>query len=74
VIEMAEEKAVDPVCGMSVDPKKTPYKSVYKGKIYYFCSKMCKEAFDRDPEGVLSGRVRILMSGSSNRLPCCDVI
>ena len=40
---------VDPVCGMEVN-EDTPYKSLYKGKVYYFCSRECKEAFDRDPE------------------------
>lgn len=43
-------EAVDPVCGMKVDPSKTPYKAVYKGKIYYFCSEQCKRAFEKDPE------------------------
>ncbi|MCC6031187.1 MAG: YHS domain-containing protein [Desulfurococcales archaeon] len=43
----------DPVCGMDVDPSKTPYKTVYKGKIYYFCSSECKKAFEKDPEHYL---------------------
>lgn len=43
----------DPVCGMEVDPKKTEWKFVYKGKIYYFCSKMCKKMFEEDPEKYL---------------------
>jgi len=41
---------IDPVCGMEVDPRKTKYKSVYKGKVYYFCSYQCKKAFDENPE------------------------
>jgi YHS domain-containing protein len=41
---------IDPVCGMEVDPQKTKYKSVYKGKVYYFCSYQCKKAFDENPE------------------------
>ncbi|MDP2964623.1 MAG: YHS domain-containing protein [Pelolinea sp.] len=40
----------DPVCGMSVDPKQTAYKSDYQGKTYYFCSAGCKKAFDEEPE------------------------
>jgi YHS domain-containing protein len=43
----------DPVCGMDVDPSKTPYKTVYKGEIYYFCSSECKKAFEKDPEHYL---------------------
>jgi YHS domain-containing protein len=42
--------AVDPVCGMEVDPAKAKYKTLYKGKVYYFCSSMCKEEFEKRPE------------------------
>ncbi len=41
---------VDPVCGAKVDPEKTPYKTVYKGKTYYFCCPMCMEKFESNPE------------------------
>ncbi|MFB6490313.1 MAG: YHS domain-containing protein [Thermoproteus sp. AZ2] len=46
--------AIDPVCGMEVDPKAAQFKSLYKGKVYYFCSRHCKEAFDKDPEYYLT--------------------
>jgi Uncharacterized conserved protein len=39
---------------MAVDPKKTQYKTVYKGKIYYFCSKRCLEEFEKRPEYYLT--------------------
>jgi len=42
--------AVDPVCGMEVDPAKARYKTLYRGKVYYFCSSMCKEEFEKRPE------------------------
>jgi len=35
-MKQKEQKFVDPVCRMEVDPKKTPYKTEYKGKTYYF--------------------------------------
>jgi len=41
---------VDPVCEMKVDPKNPPFKTSYKGKTYYFCSKICKDVFLRYPE------------------------
>ena len=44
--------AVDPVCGMQVDPK-TSDKSVYKGKTYYFCNRSDKEAFEKSPDKYL---------------------
>ncbi len=45
--------AIDPVCGMEVDEKTAPAKSVYNGKTYYFCAAGCKEEFDEDPEGYI---------------------
>ena len=41
--------AKDPICGMNVDEKTAKFKSDYKGKTYYFCSKMCKTTFDKNP-------------------------
>jgi len=42
--------AVDPICKMEVDPKTAKWKSVYKGKEYYFCAPGCKVAFEKNPE------------------------
>jgi len=42
--------SVDPVCGMSVDPQRAKYKTIYRGKAYYFCSKWCMEEFEKNPE------------------------
>jgi YHS domain-containing protein len=42
--------AKDPVCGMEVDEKKAKWKSVYKGKTYYFCAPGCKTRFEKNPE------------------------
>lgn len=46
-------KIVDPVCGMAMDEKDIFETSLYKGSLYYFCSKECKENFDRNPETLL---------------------
>lgn len=43
---------IDPVCGMEVD-EKSQYKTMYKGKIYYFCSSHCLREFQRNPEEYL---------------------
>ncbi|HET7856290.1 MAG TPA: permease [Gaiellaceae bacterium] len=55
--------ARDPVCGMTVDRFKTPYRSEWQGQAYYFCSAGCKERFDIQPERYLdpSGRVAVPM-------------
>ena len=44
---------VDVVCGMQIDEKTAKYKSVYKGKTYFFCGPMCKLEFDENPEKYL---------------------
>jgi len=48
--------AIDPVCGMSVDPDHAEYRSFQKGETYYFCSAGCKETFDKDPGKYINRR------------------
>ncbi|MEN3038167.1 MAG: efflux RND transporter periplasmic adaptor subunit [Candidatus Kryptonium sp.] len=45
-------KAVDPVCGMEVDPK-VALSYTYKGEKFYFCMKSCLEKFKKNPEKYL---------------------
>ena len=47
-------EAIDPVCGMSVEPSKANYVSEYRGEKYYFCCGGCKQAFDAHPENYLA--------------------
>jgi len=45
-----EDHAVDPVCGMEVDPRKVENrKTQYGGKTFYFCSDHCKVSFEKTP-------------------------
>jgi Cu+-exporting ATPase len=48
-------KVIDPVCGMSVDPEKSPHHAEHGGEDYHFCSARCREKFVADPESWLSG-------------------
>jgi P-type Cu+ transporter len=41
--------ATDPVCGMKVDPGKTPHRHTHGGHAYYFCSAGCRSKFVADP-------------------------
>jgi Cu+-exporting ATPase len=43
-------KVKDPVCNMTIGDGVAAGTTTYKGQTYYFCSKRCKEAFDKDPE------------------------
>jgi P-type Cu+ transporter len=42
--------AKDPICGMTVDPKKAAAKIDHAGQSYYFCSKGCAQRFAQSPE------------------------
>jgi len=48
--------ATDPVCGMTVDPAKTPHHHVHDGVEYHFCNPRCREKFIADPGRYLSPR------------------
>ncbi len=56
----------DPVCGMDVDPKTAPAKSVYQGKTYYFCSLGCKRDFDKEPQKYIKSSLHAHEQGSQH--------
>ncbi|MDY7524541.1 heavy metal translocating P-type ATPase [Sphingomonas sp. 10B4] len=49
-------RAKDPVCGMDVDPAKTPHHAVHRKRQYYFCSANCRSKFVANPQGYLGNR------------------
>ncbi|MDA8240985.1 MAG: heavy metal translocating P-type ATPase [Nitrospiraceae bacterium] len=49
-------KVTDPVCNMKIEDSEAAATSAYKGKTYYFCSKLCKEDFDKDPESYIGDK------------------
>jgi len=52
--QISADKAVDPVCGMTVVKANAKATFDYKGTTYYFCSTGCKEAFAKEPEKYLA--------------------
>ena len=46
--------AIDPVCGMQVDPETTLHHATHAGRDYHFCSARCRERFAADPAKYLS--------------------
>ena len=46
--------AIDPVCGMTVDPAKAAGSHEHRGVAYYFCGKGCLARFQADPEKYLA--------------------
>jgi len=50
--------AVDPVCGMTIDPARAAGRVEHEGTTYYFCSTGCVAKFTADPKKYLSGNPR----------------
>ncbi|HUQ38035.1 MAG TPA: heavy metal translocating P-type ATPase [Aestuariivirga sp.] len=50
--------AIDPVCGMTVDPATAKHKAGHKGHDYYFCSAGCKTKFVADPAKYLEASTK----------------
>jgi P-type Cu+ transporter len=48
--------AVDPVCGMRVNPDTAKHRFEYRGEQYFFCSARCRERFQADAEKFLQPR------------------
>ena len=46
--------AIDPVCGMKVDPQTSRIFSTYKKNTVYFCAEACRRAFAENPAKYLS--------------------
>jgi Cu+-exporting ATPase len=49
--------AVDPVCGMTVDPHNAKHRADYQGRTYYFCASGCRAKFVADPQKYLGERL-----------------
>jgi Cu+-exporting ATPase len=52
----AEGDALDPVCGMTVDPHTTKHRADHRGHTYYFCAAGCRTKFIADPQKYLGPR------------------
>jgi P-type Cu+ transporter len=49
-------RAIDPVCGMTVDPAKSPHRFGHHDKTYHFCSAGCRTKFAAVPQQYLDKR------------------
>jgi xanthine dehydrogenase accessory factor len=49
----ARTEAIDPVCGMTVDPRTTHHRADHQGVTYYFCAAGCQQQFEADPSRYL---------------------
>jgi YHS domain-containing protein len=47
------KSAVDPVCGMPVNPATTKILATVEGEQFYFCAEVCRKAFVKNPKKFL---------------------
>ncbi|WP_082306528.1 heavy metal translocating P-type ATPase [Mizugakiibacter sediminis] len=50
-----DHRAIDPVCGMRVDPHTAQHRAEHAGRTYYFCAARCREKFLAEPARYLGG-------------------
>ena len=50
----ARADALDPVCGMKVEPSKSRHRHTHEGYAYFFCSTACHGRFAADPATYLA--------------------
>jgi P-type Cu+ transporter len=53
-ISATTQTAIDPVCGMTVDPDRAAGSAEYQGQTYYFCCEHCRNKFREAPEKYLA--------------------
>ncbi len=63
----ATDKAIDPVCGMTVDPATSKHRFEHQGTTYHFCSAGCRTKFAADPVKYLEKTATQAATASS----CC---
>ncbi|WP_292050720.1 heavy metal translocating P-type ATPase [Brevundimonas sp. UBA5866] len=67
------DTAVDPVCGMTVDPQKTAHHATHAGHDHHFCSAGCREKFVADPEHYLSPSVDRIVEAPAGSIWTCPM-
>jgi P-type Cu+ transporter len=49
LVMVSSPGAIDPVCGMTVEPASAPASVEHEGKVYYFCCPHCAQKFRAEP-------------------------
>jgi Cu+-exporting ATPase len=65
--------ALDPVCGMTVDPHTTPHRHQHGGRPYYFCGAGCRSKFLADPARYLSPDARAAEPAPAGTIYVCPM-
>ena len=65
--------ALDPVCGMTVDPEKTRHHATHDGIHYHFCSAGCLGKFTADPSKYLTSVARTEVIAAPGAIWTCPM-
>ncbi len=65
----AAHLALDPVCGMRVDPHTAKHRAEHEGRQYYFCSAGCRTKFLADPARYLGTKAEAVPEGAIYTCP-----
>jgi Cu+-exporting ATPase len=65
--------AIDPVCGMTVDPHKTPHRHAYRDRTYYLCGNNCRTKFAADPEKYLDKKAAAAPTAHPGTIYTCPM-
>ena len=57
------ETAIDPVCGMTVNPATSQHRSNHDGTTFHFCSARCRDKFSADPAAFLKPDAKPVAAG-----------
>jgi Cu+-exporting ATPase len=71
--DQSPHAAIDPVCGMSVDPHTAKYRHTHEGYPFYFCSANCQQKFTADPNKFLSQRKEPSLSVPEGTIYTCPM-
>lgn len=53
-----QRTAQDPVCQMQVETRTAKHTSQYGERVFFFCSLLCRKAFEDEPQRYLRPRLR----------------
>ncbi|MBL8702064.1 MAG: heavy metal translocating P-type ATPase [Alphaproteobacteria bacterium] len=65
--------AIDPVCGMTVDPATTPHTASHDGVPFFFCSAGCREKFLAAPQRYIAPRAEPVASSPADAIYTCPM-
>jgi Cu+-exporting ATPase len=71
--EASANEAIDPVCGMRVDPTTTSHHATHDGHDFHFCSARCREKFVADPPRYLSPNAEPTPSAPAGTIYTCPM-